>query len=40
MINGKVGEKLCRSCHTPTMSPKFDFATYSAKGLHAKKAAE
>lgn len=40
MINGQVGEKLCRSCHTPTMSPKFDFAAYSAKGLHAKKAAE
>jgi hypothetical protein len=40
MINGKVSEKFCRSCHTPTMSPKFDFATYSAKGLHAKKAAE
>jgi mono/diheme cytochrome c family protein len=39
-INGKVSEKFCRECHTPTMSPKFDFAAYSAKGLHAKKAAE
>jgi nitrate/TMAO reductase-like tetraheme cytochrome c subunit len=39
-INGKVSESYCRSCHTPTMSPKFDFAAYSAKGLHEKKAAE
>ena len=40
VINRAVSEKFCRECHTPTMSPKFDFATYSAKGLHAKKAAE
>lgn len=39
-INGQVSEKFCRQCHTPTMSPKFDFAVYQAKGLHAKKAAE
>ena len=35
-----LSQKFCRSCHTPTMSPKFDFAAYSAKGLHARKAAE
>jgi hypothetical protein len=40
VINGKVGENFCRQCHTPTMSPKFDFVAYSAKGLHAKKAKE
>lgn len=39
-INGKVSEKFCRECHTPAMSPKFEFAVYSAKGLHAKKAAQ
>lgn len=39
-INGKVSEKFCRSCHTPTMSPKFDFAEYSKKGLHEKKAVQ
>jgi hypothetical protein len=37
-INGRIGENFCRDCHTPTMSPKFDFATYQAKGLHEKKA--
>lgn len=30
-INGAVSEKMCKACHTPEMSPKFDFATYSAK---------
>jgi hypothetical protein len=40
LINGQVGELLCRSCHTPTMSPEFDFAKYKAKGLHAVKTAE
>lgn len=39
-INGKIGENFCRSCHTPEMSPKFDYATYVTKGMHAKKAAE
>lgn len=39
-INGKVGENFCKQCHTPEMSPKFDYAAYVAKGLHAKKAAE
>lgn len=38
--NGKVGESFCRSCHTPEMSPKFEFAAYVTKGLHAKKTAE
>jgi hypothetical protein len=40
VINAKVGENYCRSCHTPEMSPNFAFAAYSAKGLHAKKAAQ
>lgn len=40
LINGPVGELLCRSCHTPSMSPAFDFAKYKAKGLHAVKTAE
>jgi len=40
VINGQVGELLCRSCHTPSMSPAFDFAKYKAKGLHAVKTAE
>ena len=39
-INGKVSENFCRGCHTPTMSPKFDFAEYAKKGLHEKKAAQ
>lgn len=39
-INGKVSESFCRSCHTPTMSPKFEFAAYATKGLHAKKVVE
>jgi hypothetical protein len=39
-INGKVGENYCRQCHTAEMSPKFEFAAYLAKGVHAKKAAE
>jgi len=39
-INASLGESLCRDCHTPVMSPKFDFAAYKAKGLHEKKAAE
>lgn len=38
-INGQVGEKYCRQCHTPEMSPKFEFAAYQAKGVHAKKTA-
>lgn len=39
-INGKLGESFCRDCHTPAMSPKFDFAAYQAKGMHEKKAAQ
>jgi hypothetical protein len=39
LINGQVSEAMCRSCHTPSMSPAFDFAKYKAKGLHAVKTA-
>ena len=35
MINGKPGEKLCRSCHNEKQSPNFKFEEYSKKGLHA-----
>lgn len=30
-INNAVSEAMCKQCHTPEMSPKFDFATYKAK---------
>ena len=36
-INGKPGEAMCKNCHNATMSPKFDFAAYKAKGMHALK---
>ncbi len=39
-IYGKVSENMCKHCHDAKMSPKFDFATYKEKGVHAKKAAE
>jgi mono/diheme cytochrome c family protein len=39
-INGKPSEAMCKSCHNPTMSPKFDLATYKAKGIHEVKTAE
>lgn len=38
-INGHPTEALCRGCHTPKMSPGFDFAKSKAKGMHAMKAA-
>ena len=38
-INGHPSEIFCRQCHTPAMSPKFDFVVYKAKGLHEKKVA-
>ena len=37
MINGKPGEKLCRSCHNEKQSPKFNFEEYSKKGIHVVK---
>lgn len=41
MINGQVGEQMCRQCHTKEMSPDFDFAKYVAKGVHhVEKAGE
>lgn len=39
-INGAVSEKMCTQCHTSKTSPKFDFATYKAKGVHTVPAAK
>jgi len=39
-IYGKPSEAMCKQCHTATMSPKFDFATYKTKGVHELKTAE
>lgn len=39
-IYGKPTEAMCKNCHNAVMSPKFDLATYKAKGVHEKKAAE
>jgi Cytochrome c554 and c-prime len=41
-INAQVTENMCRSCHVPAMSPKFEFEAWVAKGVHVvpKKAAE
>ena len=36
----KATEKMCRQCHTPAASPKFDFAEYSKRGVHAVAAAK
>ena len=33
-INGKVTEVMCKNCHTPEMSPKFNFEEYKKKGVH------
>lgn len=33
-INVNVTEKMCRQCHTPEMSPKFNFEEYHKKGVH------
>jgi len=38
-INGGVTENMCKNCHTPEMSPKFEFAEYKAKGVHPIAAA-
>ena len=40
LINGKPSEAMCKNCHNATMSPKFDLATYKAKGMHALKTTE
>jgi hypothetical protein len=39
MINKNTGAKLCTQCHTPEMSPKFNFDEYKAKGVHKVAAA-
>ena len=33
-INRNVTEAMCRQCHTPEMSPKFNFEEYKKKGVH------
>jgi hypothetical protein len=33
-INKNVTAAMCMDCHTKVMSPKFDFDTYKAKGVH------
>ena len=38
-INKAVTAKMCTQCHTPEMSPKFDFDEYKAKGVHKVAAA-
>jgi mono/diheme cytochrome c family protein len=39
-INRDISEGFCVQCHTSSMSPKFDFKEYKAKGLHAVAAAK
>lgn len=39
MINGHPTAAMCTQCHTPEMSPKFNFDEYAKTGLHDKKAA-
>jgi len=39
-INGAVSAKMCTQCHTSATSPKFDFDTYKAKGVHNVPKAE
>jgi hypothetical protein len=36
-INDNVTEVMCKGCHTPVMSPDFDFAEYSKTGIHTTK---
>jgi hypothetical protein len=38
-INAGVTENMCKNCHTPEMSPKFDFAEYKKTGVHIVAAA-
>lgn len=38
-IAGAVSEAMCRSCHTPEMSPKFNYEEYKKKGVHTVPAA-
>jgi hypothetical protein len=38
-ISREVPEKLCVQCHTPAMSPKWDFADYKKRGVHIVPAA-
>jgi cytochrome c554/c'-like protein len=39
-IFGAPTEKMCRQCHTPEMSPKFNFEEYHKKGVHQVAKAE
>jgi hypothetical protein len=36
-INRSVTEKLCVQCHTPVISPKFDFEDAKKRGVHRLK---
>lgn len=36
-INRQVTAAMCTQCHTPAMSPAFNFEEYKAKGLHQMK---
>jgi hypothetical protein len=39
-INVAVNEAMCKQCHTPEMSPKFNFEEYKKKGVHQVPKAE
>ncbi|HET9326200.1 MAG TPA: cytochrome c family protein [Candidatus Eisenbacteria bacterium] len=39
-INRAVTANMCKQCHTPATSPKFDFAEYSKRGVHTVAAAK
>jgi hypothetical protein len=38
LINRGVTAKMCMQCHTPAMSPKFNFEEYKKRGVHLLKA--
>ena len=39
MINGKPTAATCTQCHTPQVSPRFNYVEYAKLGLHAKRTA-
>jgi formate-dependent nitrite reductase cytochrome c552 subunit len=39
-INRNVTENMCKNCHVPELTPKFDFDAMKKKGVHAIAAAE
>ena len=38
LINRRVTANMCMQCHTPVMSPKFNFEEYKKRGVHLLKA--